>query len=71
MDKYNVQNGRWREKEQEITTITRVIYTQNKKCKKEYNGGKVTGIYTTSNKEPESTVDGPKDCKDTILETLV
>ena len=40
MDKYNVQNGRWRETEQEITTIKRIIYTQNKKWKKEYKGGK-------------------------------
>ena len=53
MDKYNVQNGRWRETEQEITTIKRVIYTQNKKWKKEYKGGKITSISTTSNKEPE------------------
>ena len=53
MDKYNVQNGRWRETEQEITTIKRIIYTQNKKWKKEYKGGKITSISTTSNKEPE------------------
>ena len=40
MDRYNVQNGRWRETEQEITTIKRIIYTKDKKRKKEYKGGK-------------------------------
>ena len=53
MDRYNVQNGRWREKEQAITTIKRIIYTQNKKWEKEYKGGKVTSISTTSSTEPE------------------
>ena len=53
MDRYGVQNGNWRKQEVEVKTIKRIIYTSNKQFKKEYKGGKLANISTTSKNQPE------------------